>query len=174
MDTNDNQPTPAAPIKPVRKQRLHHKGLKITAEFLCVCESSDRKIHEPAACYAELADLGQLAQEAFVVLTLNTRNRLIKRHLCSLGLLDSSPVHPREVFRAAIMDGAAAVILGHGHPSGDPTPSVEDLRVTRQLVEASRILGIRVIDHLIIGRPTDTSPGYISLREKGLVSFDGV
>ena len=89
------------------------------------------------------------------------------------GLLDTSPVHPREVFAKAIRHAAAAVILAHNHPSGDPSPSPEDLRVTRQLVDASRILGIRVLDHVIVGRETATHPGHLSLREKGLVSFDG-
>ena len=115
-----------------------------------------------------------LKQEVFWALLLDSRNRLIGRPKeISRGLLDSSPVHPREVFSTAISHAAAAVILAHNHPSGDPTPSLEDLRVTRQLVEASRILGIRVIDHVILGRETDQRPGHFSLREKGLVTFDG-
>jgi proteasome lid subunit RPN8/RPN11 len=73
-------------------------------------------------------------------------------------LLDAAPVHPREVFRPAVQDSAAAVILAHNHPSGDPTPSAEDLRVTRQLIDAGTVLGIRVLDHVIIGRPADGRP----------------
>ena len=99
---------------------------------------------------------------------------MIARTMISLGLLDSCPVHPREVFRQAIIDSAAAIILVHNHPSGDTTPSAEDLRVTRQLVEASRILGIRVLDHIIVAREGEGRPGYLSIRENGLATFDGV
>ena len=88
------------------------------------------------------------------------------------GLLDTSPVHPREVFREAVRQSAASAILAHHHPSGDPTPSKEDIDITRRLVEAAKILGIRVVDHIICGRPTDNTPGYVSLREKNLVAFE--
>jgi DNA repair protein RadC len=161
--------TPAT--KPTRKTPPLHIGLKVEAALMQVRENTETVLRDPPSCYAELADLGQLAQEAFVILTVTAKNKMIARHLCTLGLLDTTPVHPREVFRPAIQDSAAAVILGHNHPSGDPTPSVEDLRITRQLIEAGRILGVRVIDHLIIGRPKDGAPGFLSLREKGLVEF---
>jgi DNA repair protein RadC len=133
-------------------------------------------VRDPESVVRQLRPLAaNLRQEVFWALLLDTKNRLIGRpQEVSRGLLDSSPVHPREVFSAAISHAAAAVILAHNHPSGDPTPSVEDLRVTRQLVEASRILGIRVLDHVIMGRETDQRPGYLSLREKGLATFDGV
>ena len=132
-------------------------------------------VREPAMVAAQLRPLvSGLRQEVFWALLLDARNRLIGRpQEISRGLLDSSPVHPREVFSAAIRHAAAGLILAHNHPSGDPTPSTEDLRVTRQLVEASRILGIRVLDHVILGRETDQRPGHFSLREKGLVTFDG-
>ena len=133
-------------------------------------------VRDPASVLQQLLPLSHnLRQEVFWALLLDARNRLIGRpQEISRGLLDSAPVHPREVFAPAISHAAAAVILAHNHPSGDPTPSSEDLRVTRQLVEASRILGIRVIDHVIIGRATDLRPGHLSLREKGLATFDGV
>ncbi len=133
-------------------------------------------VRDPASVVQQLRPLADnLRQEVFWALLLDTRNRLIARpQEISRGLLDSSPVHPREVFSAAIRHAAAAMILAHNHPSGDPTPSVEDLRVTRQLVEASRILGIRVLDHVIVGRETEQRPGHLSLREKGLATFDGV
>ncbi|OQA40310.1 MAG: hypothetical protein BWY52_02897 [Chloroflexi bacterium ADurb.Bin325] len=67
---------------------------------------------------------------------------------------------------------AASVILAHNHPSGDPTPSKEDVDITRRLVEAARILGIRVVDHLIVGKPSPSAAGYVSLREKNLVAFE--
>ena len=112
------------------------------------------------------------AQETFFVLLLDTKSKVIGSPVeCTRGLLDTSLVHPREVFREAVRQSAASVILAHSHPSGDPTPSKEDIDITRRLVEAGKILSIRVIDHVICGRPSETSPGYVSLREKGLVSF---
>ena len=120
-------------------------------------------------------DLRQSAQEAFVCIDLNSKNNVIDKRLVTLGILDASLVHPREVFRGAILAGAAAVVVAHTHPSGDPTPSAEDIRITRQLVDAGRILGIKLLDHVIIGRPEATgpgAPGFLSLREAGLVSFE--
>lgn len=88
------------------------------------------------------------------------------------GILDSSLVHPREIFKEAVRASAAAVLVVHNHPSGDPTPSAEDLRVTRQLVEAGKVVGIKVVDHVVLGgaRP-DGSLGYVSIKEQGLVDF---
>ena len=119
-------------------------------------------------------EIQQSAQEAFVVVDLTTKNTVIDKRLVTLGILDASLVAPREVFRGAIMSHAAAVIVAHNHPSGDPTPSAEDIRITRQLVEAGRILSINVLDHVVIGRPDANgtgTPGFISLRESGLVEF---
>ncbi len=112
-------------------------------------------------------------QETFFVILLSTKNKpLGVPHECARGLLDSCPVHPAIVLRKAITESAASVILAHTHPSADPTPSKEDIDITRRLVEAAKIIGIRITDHIICGRPSDTSPGYVSLREKNLVSFD--
>ena len=119
-------------------------------------------------------EIQQSAQEAFVVVDLTTKKTVIDKRLVTLGILDASLVAPREVFRGAIMSHAAAVIVAHNHPSGDPTPSAEDIRITRQLVEAGRILSINVLDHVVIGRPDANgtgTPGFISLRESGLVEF---
>ena len=143
--------------------------MTLTIDMMQVREATTTPVRDPASAHAACADMAQLAQEAFAVMTLNTKNKLIARHLVTLGLVSSAPVHPREIFRYAISDGAEAVILAHNHPSGDPTPSAEDLRVTRQLIEAGKIIGIRVLDHVIIGRG-DTP--HCSLREKGLVTFD--
>lgn len=102
-------------------------------------------------------------REHFVVLLLNTKNKLIGINTVSIGSLDSSIVHPREVFKPAIVGNAAAILLGHNHPSGDTTPSKEDIEVTRRLVAAGELLGIAVLDHIIIG------DDYISLKEEGLI-----
>lgn len=99
----------------------------------------------PDAVENFLADLKPLAQEVFVVVTLNTKNRVIERHLVSIGTVNSALVHPRECFRPAILDGAVAVILAHNHPSGDPCPSSEDIKITKQLIGAGQIIGIKVL-----------------------------
>ena len=135
-------------------------------------------VRDPESAYRLLRPLIDGAtsgnsQEAFYAILLDTKNKVICMPcLTSLGLLDTSPVHPREVFREAVRNSAASVILAHNHPSGDPTPSKEDIDITRRLVEAGRILGIRIVDHVILGRPSDMTPGFVSLREKNLVAFE--
>lgn len=108
--------------------------------------------------------LRDLAQEEFHVLLLNTQHAVTRDRLVTRGTLDSSLVHPREVFRAAVAEHAAAIILVHNHPSGDPTPSAEDRRVTRDLARAGEILGIPVLDHVVIG-----DGRYLSFVEAGLL-----
>ena len=100
--------------------------------------------------------------ECFVVLFLNTRKRVKGHQLVTIGTMDTLLVHAREVFRAAILISASGVILLHNHPSGDPTPSEADIKVTRDLIRAGQILKIEVVDHIVIGRP-----GFQSLRSLG-------
>jgi len=109
-----------------------------------------------------MEDLRYLQQEHFVVLFLNTKNRVVGRETLSVGSLNAAIVHPREVFRAAVKRSAASVICVHNHPSGDPTPSPEDLQLTNRLTEAGHIIGIEVLDHVIIG-----DRRYVSLKERG-------
>ena len=111
-----------------------------------------------------MEDLRYLQHEQFRILLLNTKNVIIACEEVSRGSLNSSIVHPREVFNRAIKRSAAAIILIHNHPSGDPTPSQEDINITRRLVEVGRLVGIEVLDHLIIGDGVFTS-----LKEKGYV-----
>jgi len=132
-----------------------------------VCETTGETIREPEAVRRLLDDVAQLAQEAVIVLTLNNKYKLIRRHLVTLGIADASLAHMREVFRPAIIDGASAVIIAHNHPSGDSTPSAEDCALTRQAIRAGKIIGIQVLDHIVLGRP-----GYTSLRESGLCDFN--
>jgi len=107
-------------------------------------------------------------KEQFIVLLLNTRRRLVKREDLSQGTLDTILVHARDVFRAAISANAAAIILVHNHPSGDPTPSEADIKVTRDLIRAGQLLKIELLDHVILGRATQERPkDYSSLRELG-------
>jgi DNA repair protein RadC len=105
-----------------------------------------------------------LRKEVFKVLLLNRSNRLIKEVFISEGTLDASIVHPRDVFREALLEPAAGIILIHNHPSGNPSPSEEDLRITRQLAEAGRLLGTKVYDHIILA-----GESYRSLADDGLL-----
>jgi DNA repair protein RadC len=141
--------------------------LQLKANLPCVKEEviDGTLLTTPDAVERFLADLKPLAQEVFVVIGLNAKNHVIQRHLVSLGTVSSALVHPRECFRPVILDGASAVILAHNHPSGDPTPSAEDIKITRQLVGAGEIIGIKILDHVIVGNTA------LSLREAGLVQF---
>ena len=109
--------------------------------------------------------------ENFQVVLLNTRRRLIRVETISQGTLDTILVHPREVFKTAIAANAAAIVLAHNHPSGDPTPSEADIKVTRDLARAGQLLKIEVLDHIIIGKATRERPrDYLSLRELGYLA----
>ena len=132
----------------------------------CVREPTETLIRTPLDCRALLPEAADMAQEAFYVLTMNGKNRLIQKHLVTLGVADAALVAPREIFLRAILDRACALVLAHNHPSGDPAPSANDLAITRQMVAAGRIMGIAVLDHVIVGRP-----GCFSIREAGLVDF---
>ncbi len=123
-------------------------GRRAAAERGC----DDEPIRGPADVFRRMGPrLRDLVQEEFHALLLNTRHRVIREVAITRGILDASLIHPREVFRVAVVEGAAGVILVHNHPSGDPTPSAEDRAVTRQLAEAGRALGIPVLDHIVIG-----------------------
>lgn len=142
--------------------------LNITIGASMVREKSgpDIAFRDPSVVAEAFKDTQNMAQEGFFVITLDVKMKMIDKHLITLGLVDSSLVHPREVFRAAILDNAVCIAIAHNHPSGDPSPSPEDIRITRQLIDAGKVLNISIIDHVIIGRPS-----YFSLRENGLVQF---
>lgn len=132
-------------------------------------------VRSPAQVAAVLREEARgLDRERFWVLLLDVKNRLIKAPVeVSQGLLDTCPAHPREVFREAILAACANVILAHNHPSGDPSPSGEDIRLTRQLAGAGRLVGIPVLDHVILGRRQDSGENeFVSLRETGAVNFN--
>jgi DNA repair protein RadC len=109
-------------------------------------------------------DLADCDREELVCCHLDVKNRLISRETVPVGHLTSALVHPREVCKGAILANAAAVVLVHDHPSGDPQPSVEDVDITRRLVQAGRLLGVPVLDHVMLGRR-----GHVSLAERGLL-----
>ncbi|MCJ8013798.1 DNA repair protein RadC [Paenibacillus sp. KQZ6P-2] len=111
-----------------------------------------------------MEQLRYLQKEHFVCLFLNTKNHIIAQETLSIGSLNASIVHPREVFRAAMKCSSASLVCAHNHPSGDPTPSPEDISLTSRLKEAGEIVGIEVLDHLIIG-----DGEFVSLKEQGLM-----
>lgn len=126
---------------------------------------------QKAADYLRTAFEENPVQEAFYVILLTRRNRALGRQLITLGTLTSTLAAPREVFRAAILGNAAAIIASHLHPSGDPSPSAADIQLTRQLREASKALDIPMLDHVICGT-VDGDPlgrGHYSFRESGLL-----
>lgn len=121
-----------------------------------------RSPHDAAGLLME--ELRFLNKEHFVCLFLNTKNHVIGQETVSVGSLNATVVHPREVYRSAIQRSSASIICAHNHPSGDPTPSSEDIDLTSRLAEAGRIVGIELLDHLIIG-----DRKFVSLKEKGLL-----
>jgi DNA repair protein RadC len=109
--------------------------------------------------------IGETDREVFVIAMLTIRHRVLGLHTVSIGCLTSSLVHPREVFKPAILAGSAAIIAAHNHPSGDPEPSAEDTALTRRIASAGTILGIELLDHLILGE----AGRFVSLRERGVL-----
>jgi DNA repair protein RadC len=102
-------------------------------------------------------------REAFIVLLLDVKHRVIAEEVVTIGILDGALIHPREVFKAAIVANAAAIIVAHNHPSGDPKPSGQDAEVTKRLRKAGEVLGIPVVDHVIVG----STGAHFSFREQG-------
>ena len=146
-------------------------GLAKAAQILSAFELARRHLMKDVvkiSCAKDalplLADITGKQQEYFLCISLNGANEVIEKRVVTIGLLDKSPVHPREVFADVIADRAAAVIFAHNHPSGDLQPSQSDLQLQEQLSEAGKILGIRVLDHVIVSRK-----GYYSFQEAGLI-----
>ena len=111
-----------------------------------------------------ITNVQEEAQEVFGILVLNTKNKIVAVHEVSRGTLNASMVHPREVFKPAVLHNAAAIICFHNHPSGDLEPSREDIEITKRLVEAGKIMGIEILDHIIV-----SDDRYVSLKERGVV-----
>ncbi|MGG1518757.1 DNA repair protein RadC [Paenibacillus oryzisoli] len=147
------------------KARQILAALKL-AQTLTVPAPPTYKIRNPEDVYKLVEpEFRYLKKEHFVCLFLNSKNGVIAKELVSVGCLNASIVHPREVFRPAIKRSSASVICVHNHPSGNPEPSPEDIAITKRLSEAATILGIELLDHIVIGY----SPKYISLKERGLM-----
>jgi len=119
---------------------------------------------EPKEIWEELKDLRDHKKEHFVIFYLDSRNQEIKREIISVGSLNANLVHPREVFEPAVRNLAAQIILAHNHPSGDPEPSEDDLKITKRLIKSGKILGIEVVDHIIV-----VKNDFLSFKEKNLI-----
>jgi DNA repair protein RadC len=130
------------------------------------------QITGPEDAYALLkGQMALLEQESVRVILLNTKNRVVDICEISVGSLNSSIIRVGEVFKEAVRQQAAAIVLAHNHPSGDPSPSPEDVAITRKVVEAGQLLDIEVLDHVVVGRPGPSTTGWVSLRERRL-GFD--
>lgn len=140
----------------------HRVTLRAAFKLQCVAEAR-AQIRAPADTFALLRDLAAEPQEHFVVLCLSTRNHVVRRQTVYVGSLNTSVVRLGEVLRPALVHNAAAIIVAHNHPSGDPSPSPEDVAVTRNLIEAGKLLDIDVLDHIVVG-----ADRFVSLRERGL------
>lgn len=128
-------------------------------------EEPKRKICSPKDVYVLMyPKMREQKKEKFITLYLDTKNQILKEEVVSIGSLNASIVHPREVFKAALLESSASVIMVHNHPSGDPSPSREDIMVTEKMVEGGKLLGIDVLDHIIIG-----DGRYVSLKDEGFV-----
>ena len=155
---------------PALEELLRIKGLGMakSAQILACLELSgrfmlglqDESIEKPTEIMSQLSFLKHSKQEHTVLVTLNGSNRVIKIHKITVGTLNFTPIHPRELFAPAIEDRAGAVIIAHNHPSGNHQPSLEDLLLTEKLCKAAEILQIPILDHLVI-----SSSGYTSIRE---------
>lgn len=149
--------------KHVPAKRVDIVSVRMVKE--CSLMYKNRVIGSPQDGYNLIKQfLGDVDREHFVVVCLDTKNQPTAINVCHIGSLNSSIVHPREVMKPAILSNAAGVIVGHNHPSGNPEPSQEDIQVTRKLVEAGKIIGIDILDHIILG-----DDSFISLKEKGYI-----
>lgn len=152
------------------------KAVTLKAAFT-LARRMAREVHREAPLLDTPESIAELMREElrmseveeFHAVLLNVRKRLIRTERISLGTLDTILVHPREVFRQAILANASAVVLVHNHPSGDPHPSDADVRVTRDLIRAGHLLRIELVDHVVVGQRSDRCPrGFASLKELGL------
>lgn len=151
------------------------KAVQLAAAFglgqrLAKEKFSEEQLDSPEAINELVGpELRQLRKESLRVVLLDTRYRLIRVEQVSLGTINESIAHPRDVFRPAVIASAYAVVIVHNHPSGDPSPSQTDHNLTRRLAEAAELLQIKFLDHIIIGAPSERNSGYFSFKEAGVL-----
>lgn len=154
---------------PSRQKSIKFKVIRAVFDTITIKESvfgyldPSKRISTAQEVFDTFCHLRHESKEHFLVLHLDSKNKISCIDRVAVGSLNSAIVHPREVFKTALLSSAAALILIHNHPSGDPTPSREDLELTGRLKETGELLGIRVLDHIIIG------DGYVSLCDRGLL-----
>jgi DNA repair protein RadC len=153
------------PAKAVQLVAAFGLGQRLAKETL-----AREKIDSPELVYDLLApEMRALHKESLRVILLDTRYHLLRIQEVSLGSVNESIAHPRDVFRPAVISSAYAVIVVHNHPSGDPSPSQSDHSLTRRLAEAAELLQIKLLDHIIIGAPAEGRPAYFSFKEAGVL-----
>jgi len=152
-----------------KPRQIKFKQIKAVYEVLTINEETSNYLKpnmrytSPTQIFDTFSFLQDETKEYFIALHLDGKNRIVCCDICSIGSLNQSIVHPREVYKTALLSSAAAIILMHNHPTGDPTPSSEDLEETRRLREAGDLIGIKVLDHIIIGST------YYSFVERGVI-----
>lgn len=146
-------------------RRRQYKAVMMKLTIPEVRESTTTRITASKDVFEFCKDMSELSQEVFAILTLNSRNMVIEKHIINIGTLDSCSVSPREVFTRALLDNAASVICVHNHPSGNADYSAEDVKITTMIKEGGRTLGVRVLDHIIIGRKQ-----FKSLADEGMMT----
>ncbi|MBD7909108.1 DNA repair protein RadC [Sporosarcina sp. Sa3CUA8] len=161
--TSETSPTQSAQSKSHPAKRVDIVSLRMVKETSLLYKN--RSIKSPEDGFHLFKQfLGELDREYFVVMCLDVKNQPTHINVCHVGTLDSILVHPREVMKTAILSNSCSIIVAHNHSSGNPSPSPEDIEVTKRLVEAGELIGIDVLDHLIIGEDD-----FVSLKEKGYI-----
>lgn len=135
-------------------------------KFMTIREATGEQFHFPEDIYKSMKPETKIDRECVWVLHANGRNKIIHKELVSMGTVNASLVAPREIFRRAIIEGSAAIVVIHNHPSGDPEPSLEDIKVCTNLLEAAKILDIKLLDFMVIG-----FSGYVSFMERNVGGF---
>ncbi len=150
---------------------IHGLGKVKASQLLCSIELSKRyiikhniKVAEAKDIYTLLHEYKNKQQEYFITITLDGANHVIEKRVISIGTINQSLVHPREVFSSALLDRATSIILAHNHPSGVLQPSVEDINITKRLRDSAKLLGIELLDHIILSKN-----GYLSFKDEGLL-----
>lgn len=147
----------------VSAKRVNIVSLKLIKESSLLYK--ERSVRTPGDGYQLMKlFLADKDREHFIVASLDTKNQPVSVNVCHIGSLNASIVHPREIMKSAILSNAASIIVGHNHPSGLTEPSKEDIEVTKRLVEAGKLMGIELLDHIIVG-----DNRYTSLKEKGYI-----
>ena len=140
--------------------------IKANIKFMTVREATGESFSFPDDIYKSMEAETKIDRECVWALHTNSRNKIIYKELVSMGTVNASLVAPREVFRRAIIEGSAAIVIVHNHPSGDPEPSMDDIKICTVLLEAAKIIDIKLLDFMVIG-----TSGYVSFMERNVGGF---